>query len=97
MKLNCWEYKKCGREENGSNIKSLGVCPVSKESRLDSIHGGVNGGRACWVVSGSLCDGEVQDSFSEKYKKCFECDFYNLVKGEEDSFKLSPILLRMLK
>ena len=97
MKLNCWEFKNCGREENGVKVKSLGVCPVYTEMKLDSIHGGRNGGRACWVVSGSLCDGEVQGSYSEKYRKCFHCDFYNLVRQEEDVFLVSAVLLKMIR
>jgi len=25
------------------------ACPVCKETKLSGIHGGVNGGRACWT------------------------------------------------
>ena len=59
-KINCWEYKKCGREAGGAHVHDLGVCPVTEEKRLDGAHEGVNAGRACWVVAGSLCKGEVQ-------------------------------------
>jgi len=24
--MNCWEFKKCGREESGFSAKELGVC-----------------------------------------------------------------------
>jgi hypothetical protein len=26
--LNCWEFKKCGREKGGANADSFGVCPA---------------------------------------------------------------------
>ncbi|MGD0283853.1 MAG: two-CW domain-containing protein, partial [Dissulfurispiraceae bacterium] len=26
--MNCWEFKKCGREMGGVNIEQLGVCPA---------------------------------------------------------------------
>lgn len=98
MKKNCWEYKKCGREINGVNTMSLGVCPASVEAKLNTIHGGKNAGRSCWVVSGTLCESEVQGTFAQKYKECFECDFYNLVKSEEASqFKLSNIIMKNLR
>jgi hypothetical protein len=28
MKVNCWEFKKCGRESQGPNAAELGVCPA---------------------------------------------------------------------
>ena len=43
-KINCWEFKKCCREQNGSQIDELGVCPVFEEKRLDGVHGGKNAG-----------------------------------------------------
>ena len=55
-KLNCWEFKKCGRTPGGEKAKDLGVCPVTKEKKLDNIHDGFNAGRACWVSLGSSRD-----------------------------------------
>lgn len=34
-KLNCWEFKKCGRELGGAHVHDLGVCPATEEKRLD--------------------------------------------------------------
>ena len=97
MKLNCWEYKKCGREPGGSKIGELGVCSASNDPRLDGVHGGKNGGRACWVLTKTFCKGEIQGSFGEKYKDCSTCSFYEKVKAEEyPNFKLSATLLNLL-
>jgi len=52
-KLNCWDFKKCGREPDGENIAECGVCPAATE-------GGDNGGRACWVVAGTSCKGGAE-------------------------------------
>lgn len=96
-KLNCWEYKKCGREPGGANI-DLGVCPSSVEKKLHGTHGGTNAGRACWVVAGTMCGGNVQGTFAKKCRNCEHCDFYKKVIAEEDKqFQLSFILLRKLK
>ncbi|MBI5640362.1 MAG: hypothetical protein HZA17_08055 [Nitrospirae bacterium] len=96
-KLNCWEFKKCGREPGGVNVRELGVCPAATEIRLEGAHGGKNAGRACWVVAGSMCEGKVQGSYSMKYGDCVECDFYKKVEEEEQSdYQLSIILLRKL-
>ncbi len=84
-KLNCWEFNQCGREPGGSNAQEHGACPASIEKRLDGVHGGKNGGRACWVVEGTLCDGKKQGSFSKKYDHCMSCDFCKMVKDEERS------------
>jgi len=83
MKLNCWEYKKCGREVGGAKEGELGVCSATNEDKLDGIHTGKNAGRCCWVVAGTLCDGEFQGMFTDKEKSCIECDFYKRVRFEE--------------
>ncbi len=97
-KRNCWEVKKCGRTVGGEHEKDLGVCPVSKEKRLDGVHGGENAGRACWVVAGTLCGGEVQGTFAAKYGQCEKCDFYRAVKKEEGpKYEVSILLLTKIK
>jgi len=99
-KLNCWEFQKCGREPGGAREKELGACPVPIESRLDGVHDGKNAGRACWVVSGTLCAGNVQGTYAKKFPTCEMCDFYYYVKQKElrhNRFKLSATLLSRLK
>jgi hypothetical protein len=97
-KINCWEFKKCGRGINGANVGKLGLCPAAREKRLDGTHGGKNGGRACWVIAGTLCDCEVQGTFASKIDHCFSCDFYNKVKKEEHpDFEFPAKLINKLK
>lgn len=97
-KQNCWEFKKCGRIAGGEREKELGVCPVYKEKRLDTIHGGLNAGRTCWIVAGSFCGGTVQGTFAKKYENCEKCEFYQAVKKEEGTqFQLSMLLLAKMK
>lgn len=96
-KLNCWEFKQCGREPGGTHVHDLGVCPAAVEERLDGVHHGKNGGRSCWVLAGTLCKGMVQGTFAQKYKNCEICDFYKSVKEEEfPKFMLSALLLKKL-
>jgi hypothetical protein len=93
-KLNCWEFKKCGRQPEGEHIHDLGLCPAATEEKLDGAHDGTNAGRACWVVAGTFCKGEVQGTFAQKFDNCKLCDFYCKVKEEEyPSFQLSAILV----
>lgn len=81
-KKNCWEVMACGRGPGRSNGN---VCPAAKEIRLNGIHGGLNGGRGCWVVAGTLCKGDVSGTFAKKMEDCFQCSFYRQVRGEESS------------
>ncbi len=98
MKINCWEFKRCGRQEGGHNSEKLGVCSAAADGRLDGIHGGVKAGRVCWMVAGTLCGGELQGTFAQKMKNCLQCEFYLKVKKEEGGdFKMSAVLLRMLE
>jgi hypothetical protein len=84
-RVNCWEFKRCGRQPEGSHCHDLGVCPATTTEHLDRLHGGTNGGRACWFIVGTLCDGDVQGTYAKKYKSCVYCDFYKKVKEEEYS------------
>lgn len=97
-KLNCWEYKNCGREPFGKNVNIYGVCPAATEIKLHGIHDGVNAGRSCWAVAGTLCDGLVQGAFSQKYDSCKDCDFYKMVQDENyENFQVTTILLNKLR
>ena len=88
VKQNCWETKKCGREFGGANSGEFGVCPAAIEARANGLNGGANGGRACWAIAGTMCNGEVQGTFASKINSCKKCDHYNEVIGEEgESFK----------
>lgn len=82
-KLNCWEFKKCGREAGGAKTAELGVCPAAAETRVNGANGGKNGGRTCWIVSGTFCGGKVQGTFASKLSNCMDCEFYKLVGKEE--------------
>ena len=84
--MNCWEFKKCGREAGGIKAKELGVCPAYPDY-----------GKQCARVAGTLCGGAVQGTFAQKYKSCEACEFYKLVKKEEfPHFVLSAVLLKRL-
>jgi hypothetical protein len=82
-KTNCWEFTGCGRQPGGSKVDDLGICTSATETRLDGVNGGVNGGRGCWVVAGSLCGGEVQGTFAKKMHNCLTCAFFQVVSAEE--------------
>jgi len=98
-KLNCWEYKKCGREPGGAKVAELGICPAATENRVNRINGGKNGGRACWAIAGTLCGGKIQGTFAQKVANCLQCDFYKLVADEEgrDFVMAREILARLKK
>jgi hypothetical protein len=97
MKKNCWEFFKCGREAGGSNELDCGVCPASTETKLDGVHGGKNGGRACWAINGTFCNDCVSLGFNEKFSSCRCCDFYKCVSREEGTnFFFSVQLHEML-
>jgi hypothetical protein len=63
--MNCWEFKKCGREGGGARAKELGVCSAYP------VHG-----KHCAPIAGTLCGGQVQGSFAQKVVTCMRCDFF---------------------
>ena len=92
-KRNCWEFKNCGRGPYSDDS-----CPAATERRADGIHGGMNAGRCCWVVAGTLCGGQVQGSFAAKLDNCLACDFYNEVRREEvGTFRLTFGIVKQIQ
>ncbi len=63
--MNCWEFKRCGREAGGAKASELGVCPAYPDD-----------GARCARKAGTLCGGTVQGSFAAKLATCIHCDFY---------------------
>ncbi len=93
-KLNCWEFKKCGRQPGGAKAAELGVCPAATQDHVNGANGGTNGGRVCWYIAGTLCGGKVQGTFASKLSNCMQCEFYQSVVREEgrDAAKASDVL-----
>ena len=80
---NCWEVKHCGRQPGGDHIAALGECPAASAFSCHRVNNGINGGRACWAIAGTLCGGKVQGRFAEKVRGCASCDFFHQVVKEE--------------
>ncbi|MBF0467676.1 MAG: protein kinase [Desulfamplus sp.] len=94
---NCWEYMKCGREPGGVNVTQMGICPASVAQSCDGINSGICGGRFCWAVAGTMCNGKVQGTFAEKRKSCSQCTFYRQVRAEEGSLNIRTKFLRFVQ
>ncbi|MDI6777957.1 MAG: hypothetical protein QMD77_02095 [Patescibacteria group bacterium] len=94
QKQNCWEVRKCGREPGGEKVEELGICPAPLEKRTDGINGGKNGGRACFAIAGTFCEGKIQGTLAKKLGDCLECDFFRqVVKEEGDQFEFTEGIL----
>ena len=95
--LNCWEKTECGLQPGGYRVREHGICPVAIATKANSIHGGVNGGRACWAIEGTITFCKVQCKQDQNISSCEECDFYREVKSQEGFSYLQPgeILSRM--
>jgi hypothetical protein len=88
-KMNCWEFKNCGRQPGGSNVDELGVCPAAADTSSDGKNDGKNAGRCCWRIAGTFCDGKVQGTWASKIENCANCDFFKKVQLEEgDNFEV---------
>ncbi|MFC1592727.1 two-CW domain-containing protein [Candidatus Omnitrophota bacterium] len=90
IRENCWEVMKCGRESGGAKANELGVCSATLNTTADGIHGGKNGGRVCWAITGTLCEGKVQGIFADKLHNCKTCKFYEIVSKDEGENFLGP-------
>jgi hypothetical protein len=80
---NCWEVLNCGREPGGAHAEERGVCPAAIDQEAHGLNHGKNGGRICWAIVGTFCDGDPSGSNVERNKVCSDCEFYQKVKAEE--------------
>jgi len=97
IKLNCWESLHCGRQPGGEKCLELGTCPAALAIKVDGLNHGFMGGRVCWAIAGTLCDGKVQGTYALKLDTCFKCDFYRRVTEEEgDAFHPEILLLQRI-
>ena len=89
-KLNCWEFMKCGREPGGTRVADLGICPVADLNlKANGVNSGKEGGRICWAICGTLCNGKLQGRFAYRHLTCTTCKFFKLAESEEgESFSL---------
>lgn len=91
-KLNCWEFKNCGREPGGIMTAESGVCPVARAGSFDGTNDGVAGGRACWEVrrqSTKLAANDICGTAS-----CSTCEFRRRVNYERAPIQ-EPIPIRV--
>ncbi|MBF0438327.1 MAG: hypothetical protein HQL93_04310 [Magnetococcales bacterium] len=66
--MNCWEFKKCGKEN---------TCVAGISAKFDGYFGGKNGGRFCAFIDGTECASGKYSSSLEKFTNhCSSCDFY---------------------
>jgi len=94
--MNCWEYNRCGREPGGEKAGMLGLCPAAEDVSYDGINSGSNGGRFCWAVAGTYCNGDSQGTFAEKRDSCLTCDFFRLVSRQEGESNKHTKFLRYI-
>jgi hypothetical protein len=93
-KVNCWELMRCEREPGGNRVAEFGVCPASVETSGNGINEGINSGRCCWAIAGTMCFGEVQGTSASKIQDCMDCGFFWAVADEETDFTASVSCLR---
>ena len=96
-KQNCWEYKQCGREPGGERADALGICPAASDKSFHGINFGEYGGRVCWAVAGTFCNGDLQGSFAEKRTSCITCDFFQQVQKEEGDLNRQGKFLKFIE
>jgi hypothetical protein len=80
--LNCWQFKKCGREPGGKNVLEYGVCLIPVEIGLDGTNNGKNGGRSCWMQREYACEEIMRTCNVQEIRECRQCDFYKIVKED---------------
>ncbi|MBD3402113.1 hypothetical protein GF420_04405 [candidate division GN15 bacterium] len=89
-KLNCWEFRDCGRERNGVLADVKGVCPVALALEYDGMNDGQAGGRVCWMIRRCPVTASAFPP-GERTSDCHLCTFYRRVAHEEAGRTREPM------
>jgi len=82
---------KCGRGPGGENVKKIGICSAAIDSEYNGFNKGTYGGRFCWAIAGTFCNGKPQGTFAEKFMDCINCEVFKQVNEDEGrDFVLHP-------
>jgi hypothetical protein len=96
--MNCWEFKKCGREPGGRWAIEKGVCPAAEFRAAHGYLGGKNGGCACAFITGTFCEELLQGTYRDKSKDCWDCEFYRMLRREHGAaFSMPAFVLHLFK
>jgi hypothetical protein len=96
--VNCWEFRRCGREPGGLRAAEIGVCPAAEFTPASGFLGGHNGGRSCAFVTGTFCEGVFQGTYRDKSKDCWGCAFYHALRAEHGAaFSMPAFALHLLR
>jgi hypothetical protein len=89
-RANCWEVLECGHGPGAAPLCEGEGCPAVTDGSANGINGGVNGGRLCWAIAGTMCGNGVRGAHATKLLSCLGCPFFTQVWHEEGlaSFKL---------
>lgn len=98
IKINCWEFKKCKKEDQPDE-NSNDYCCIPFDQSMDKLFEGKNGGRVCWGLIGTCCGSKRQKSITEKLDLCSKCDFYKFLKIDDPEFrnKKKEIMSQLMK
>ena len=84
-RMNCWEFKQCGREPGGRNVEKYGRCSVPVSVEHNGMNNGKNGGRSCWILREAACEKIMRACRVDEIKECRQCRFHIHVKKSECS------------
>jgi hypothetical protein len=74
---------KCGKGPSGNGNGKHRSCPISAETSANTLNGGVNGGRICWIIAENCRNSKVKCSELSRMDPCFSCEFRYKVFAEE--------------
>jgi hypothetical protein len=74
---------KCGKGPSGDGNGKHRSCPISAETSANTLNGGVNGGRICWIIAENCRNSKVKCSELSRMDPCFSCEFRYKVFAEE--------------
>ena len=77
---------KCGREPGGIDSEKLSICPATTAEKYTGVNRGINAGRFCWKVVGTMCFETIRGVSTLEIISCSQCSFFKKVQEEGKNF-----------
>ena len=81
--MKCCEFMTCGRELAWVRDKEVRLCSTSSKTMFDGTEDSGDGGLACWVAAGAVCDGRSRGPCIEEMGDCTSYTLYDYVCNQE--------------
>ena len=87
VKVNCWQFKECGRQPSGEKADELGVCPAAIEGAADGIN---SEDAPVWLWQAPCAEERFKELLQQNLQTVCSANFTNLFFRKKERILCNP-------